>query len=224
MGRTRSGAGDARSTGPDGAPPRARRFAVVLAAGEGRRFGAAKQLAQLDGRPLLRHAIDAVAPRSDVDGTVVVLGAHAPAIVDAVDLDDVSVVHCEAWRSGPSASLATGLDAALRLGATEVLITLGDQPLLRAATVDRVLSRPGAVVRAVHDDRPGHPVLLRGAAIGRVAALGDDDRRAFLARSAVRVPVGDVDAGTDVDRPGDLAALERTSAEGPRGGERAPRP
>ncbi|MDO9408743.1 nucleotidyltransferase family protein [Patulibacter sp.] len=184
-----------------------RRVAVVLAAGEGRRFGGAKQLAPFRGRPLLRHAIDAVASRTDVDETVVVLGAHADRVAAGVELDDVTVVRCERWDRGPSASLAAGLAAALRSGADEVLLTLGDQPLLRAATVDRVLATPGDVVRATHGSRPGHPVVLRGAAIAEVAALNDQERRAYLARAARPVDVADVDAGADVDRPGDLDAL-----------------
>src|SRR6185437_10811575 len=47
--------------------------ALVLAAGEGRRFGGTKQLAELDGRPLLSYALAAVA---GISPRVVVLG-HA---------------------------------------------------------------------------------------------------------------------------------------------------
>lgn len=194
---------------PSAPVPAAHRVAVVLAAGEGRRFGAVKQLAPLDGRPLLRHALDAVVSRPDVDGTVVVLGAHAHAILAALDLRDVTVVRCHDWARGPAASLATGLAAARRAGAGEVLITLGDQPAIHAVAIDRVLGTPGDVVRAAHGRRPGHPVLLRGAAIDHVAGLDDDGRKAFLAGAAHLVAVGDVDEGPDVDRPEDLRALER---------------
>ena len=53
---------------------------LILAAGEGRRFGATKQLAELRGRPLLEYALEAmiaVSPR------VVVLGHAADEIVAA---------------------------------------------------------------------------------------------------------------------------------------------
>lgn len=193
---------------PPGAATPGRRIAVVLAAGEGRRFGGAKQLAPFRGRPLLRHAIDAVAGRDDVDGTIVVLGAHAEAIVAGVELGDVTVVRCEDWARGPSASLSAGLAAAVRAGADEVLVTLGDQPLLPAATLDRVLAVAGEVVRAVHGGRPGHPVLLRGAAIAHAATLDDEARRTYLAGAARTVDVADVDDGADVDRPADLDALQ----------------
>lgn len=191
--------------GPSGG---VRRVAVVLAAGEGRRFGAVKQLAPLRGRPLLRHVLDAMVSRADVAETVVVLGAHVDTIRGALDLTDATVVVCDDWAHGPSASLATGLAAAVRSGAGEVLIVLGDQPMLPAVTVDRVLAGPGDVVRAVHGRRPGHPVLLRGDAIAHVAGLGDADRKTYFAAAARPVPVGDVDPGPDVDRPEDLLALE----------------
>ena len=40
---------------------------VVLAAGGASRFGSPKQLAELDGRPLLQHAVDAMLAVPAVD-------------------------------------------------------------------------------------------------------------------------------------------------------------
>ena len=57
---------------------------VVLAAGAATRFGGRKQLALLDGRPLLEHAL-AIAAAGGTDLTVVVLGAYAEEIEAAVD-------------------------------------------------------------------------------------------------------------------------------------------
>ena len=50
---------------------------LVLAAGEGRRFGGPKQLAELDGVPLLQHAVDAMEGADDADPVRVALGARA---------------------------------------------------------------------------------------------------------------------------------------------------
>jgi CTP:molybdopterin cytidylyltransferase MocA len=50
---------------------------AVLAAGAGRRFGAAKQLAPLDGRPLVQWAVDAAEAAAGLDDLVVVVGARA---------------------------------------------------------------------------------------------------------------------------------------------------
>ena len=50
---------------------------LVLAAGGARRFGSPKQLAELDGVPLLQHAIEAMLAVPSLDRVVVVLGAVA---------------------------------------------------------------------------------------------------------------------------------------------------
>ncbi|MEV4420257.1 nucleotidyltransferase family protein [Patulibacter sp. NPDC049589] len=179
-----------------------RTVAVVLAAGEGRRFGGPKQLAPLHDRPLLRHALDAVLGCDAVDAVVVVLGARHEEVRAGVDLTGVRVVINDAWASGPTGSLRAGVRAARDDGAGTIVVTLGDQPLLRSADVARVLAVPADAARAVHDGRPGHPVVVRGALVTPfVDATGDDERRALL--RAVAVPV-EVDGGPDVDTPADL--------------------
>ena len=50
--------------------------ALVLAAGEGKRFGGTKQLEILRGKPLVQHAVDA-ASGAGVGEIVVVLGHDA---------------------------------------------------------------------------------------------------------------------------------------------------
>ena len=67
---------------------------VVLAAGEGRRFGGTKQLAALDGKPLAQHAIDALA-EAGVDELLVVTGHDAEAVEAALTLPDDRPVRAE---------------------------------------------------------------------------------------------------------------------------------
>ena len=61
--------------------------ALVLAAGEGTRFGGTKQLELLRGKPLVQHAVDA-ASRGGVDEIVVVHGHDAQRVRDAQDLPE----------------------------------------------------------------------------------------------------------------------------------------
>jgi molybdenum cofactor cytidylyltransferase len=49
---------------------------IVLAAGTSSRFGRTKQLLELDGKPLVQHAVDAAAA-GGLDEIVVVLGHDA---------------------------------------------------------------------------------------------------------------------------------------------------
>ena len=66
---------------------------LVLAAGAGTRFGGPKQLAELDGRPLLEHALRAMTA-SPVGRVVVVLGALVEEVTASVDLHGAEPCTC----------------------------------------------------------------------------------------------------------------------------------
>jgi molybdenum cofactor cytidylyltransferase len=178
--------------------------ALVLAAGEGRRFGGTKQLAELDGRPLLEHALAAV---QGISPRVVVLGHAADEIRAGVDLHGAEPVLCEDWHEGQSASLRRGL-AALA-DADAVLVVLGDQPGITASAIDAVLAEGGDedAVRATYDGVPGHPVLLRRVLLDRAGELrGDSGFRDLLRGARVReVEVGHLADPADIDTREELA-------------------
>ena len=184
--------------------------AVVLAAGEGRRFGAAKQLAMVRGRPLLSHAVGA-ARGARLDRVVVVLGARADAVRAAVDLGGVEIVVCEDWADGLSASLRCGLRAAA--ASDEIVILLGDQPGVGAEAVRRVRAAPGDAARATYDGVPGHPVVLRRAMLARAGELAGDAGFRDLLGGATRVECGDLGDPRDVDTPADLDPAPALTAE-----------
>ena len=182
---------------------------VVLAAGAGARFGGGKQLAQLDGRPLLEHALGAMAA-SGVGRMVVVLGAGAEEIVASVDLHGADPVICDRWDEGQSASLASAL---AEMGdADAVVVTLGDQPRMTPDAIRRVIAARGdgaAAVRATYNGDPGHPVLLERELIGKLRDVtGDHGARNLLLSVNTRdVPCDDLGGGEDVDTPAQLDAL-----------------
>jgi CTP:molybdopterin cytidylyltransferase MocA len=178
--------------------------ALVLAAGEGRRFGGTKQLAELGGRPLLEHVLAAV---ENVSPRVVVLGYAAGEIRARIDLHGAEPVVCERWHEGQSASLRCGLEALA--GVDAALVVLGDQPGITAAAVDAVLAAGGDedAVRASYDGVPSHPVLLRRALLHRAGELrGDSGFRDLLAAARVRpVEVGHLADAADIDTREELA-------------------
>jgi CTP:molybdopterin cytidylyltransferase MocA len=188
---------------------------VVLAGGAGTRFGEhVKQLAPLAGRPLLEHAL-AAASVAPLHRVIVVLGAHADRISEQVDLHGAEPVICERWREGMAASLRVGLNAVP--DAEAVVILLGDQPLITAAAIERVLAardRAVPAVRATYGGHPGHPVLLERELFPRLLQLGGDaGARNVLDEVAVReVACDDVADPTDIDTPEDLRALEARQA------------
>jgi molybdenum cofactor cytidylyltransferase len=182
---------------------------IVLAAGAGVRFGAAKQLAQLDGRPLLEHSIRAMMG-APIGRVVVVLGAGADQVLAQVDGHGADFVVCERWDEGQSASLACGL--AELSDCEAVVIALGDQPRVSPDAIRRVIAARGDgadAVRATYGGQPGHPVLLEHHLFGRMRDVtGDHGARNLLASVTTReVPCDDLGGGEDVDTPAQLDAL-----------------
>ncbi|MGH2940717.1 MAG: nucleotidyltransferase family protein [Solirubrobacterales bacterium] len=204
---------DPLGAGPDEA---GKVVAVILAAGEGRRFGGGKQLAPLHGRALVEHALAAAAagPASE---TVLVLGAAATEIEAGIRTGDARVVRCRDWARGPAASLRAGLEA-LDEGTTAVLVTLGDEPFVSPEASRRLLAarRPGlAALRASYRGRPGHPVLIeRGLFAAMIDSPAEVKPAELLERAGIEsVECGDLGEPTDVDTPEQLAALERLGVE-----------
>jgi CTP:molybdopterin cytidylyltransferase MocA len=182
---------------------------LVLAAGEASRFGSAKQLAPLDGRPLLEHALRAITA-SPVGRVIVVLGAGAEDVIAGVDLHGAEPHLCDRWQEGQAASLACGL-AELQ-DCEAVVVTLGDQPRLSPEAIARVIAaRDGdaLAVRATYGGDPGHPVLLERDLFARMRDVtGDHGARNLLLSAPVReVPCDDLGGGEDVDTPAELDAL-----------------
>ncbi len=186
--------------------------AIVLAAGASRRFGSPKLLAQLAGRPVLQHALDAVAgaPVADV---VVVLGDGATAIEAGIAWRAERRVINPRPQDGLSSSLRVGLDAAAEDPLAEaVIVILGDQPSVRPAVIRAVIdasaTAPEPIIRARYaDDDAPNPVLIRRSAWALAAGLdGDRGLGPLLAQRPGLVGEVAVDGrNPDIDTPADLA-------------------
>lgn len=200
--------------------PEPRTAIVVLAAGEGSRFGGPKQLAPLGDTPMLtlvlRAAVEASSSMRAHGRPAVpvrcVLGARADAVRTVVP-DGVEVLVNERWRDGISSSLRLAVehaDADPTLSAVSVV--LGDQPLVGAAAHGRLdaAHRLGASLAvATYDGRRGHPVLLSRALWSEVRELrGDSGARALMtAHEVTEVPCDGTGRPDDVDDPRALATL-----------------
>ena len=185
-------------------------LAVVLAAGGSSRMGRPKQLAELDGRPLLAHVLAAV-DAAPVDRVVVALGGAADAVLERVDLGRAEPLVVEGWAAGMGHVLASTLaKAGDDWGA--VVVLLGDQPLVPGRAVARVVEawRAGAgpAVTATYGGRPGHPRLFDRRLLPELLRLtGDTGASDLLATHpgrVHRVEVGDLGSDADIDVEADL--------------------
>jgi molybdenum cofactor cytidylyltransferase len=179
---------------------------LILAAGEGTRFGPEpKLLAELDGRPLLEHAIRAQCGVAELERVVVVLGYRAEQLRGEVDFMRAEIVVCEGWREGQAASLRCGLEA-LR-DASKVIVTLGDEPLITSEVVRRFVAEPPGA-RSVYNGRPGHPVVLGPQHIvGLISLSGDRGARELLGDGPEIELGGAGDLGRDVDTTDELERM-----------------
>jgi len=165
--------------------------AVVLAAGEGSRFGGAKQVLTLPA------VLERLAASGTLDEIVVVEGAHP--LEDAAG--SARVVRCEDWALGPGASLRAGLGA-LGDDVDAAMVILADGPDLSPEAVAFVRESwerdGGEVVAASYEGVRGHPLLVARSAWPSVP---DEGLRALTPRLVACDQFG---APGDVDRPDDL--------------------
>ena len=182
---------------------------LILAAGEGTRFGSEpKLLADLHGRPVLEHAIEAQCAVKELGRVVVVLGARADEVLARVKLGRAEAVVCREWVEGQAASLRYGMKHLVeQVDASRVLVTLGDVPLIGSAVVARFAGEP-AGTRAVWNGRPGHPVVLGREQLPAILSLSGDEGARQLLRGAREIECADMGGtGLDVDTREDLESV-----------------
>jgi molybdopterin-guanine dinucleotide biosynthesis protein A len=183
--------------------------AIVLAGGQGSRLGGVdKASIEVDGRPLLEHALDAV-----VDASEVVVVGH-PVPTDR----PVTFVREEPRFGGPAAGLLTGRDMLLRTFPTIAVLAV-DMPRLHAGTFRRLHEAAVGHEGAVLADADGRRQLAFVVETARLDAVRPDHEgqhglsvRALLEPlDLVAVPpVGD--EARDIDTWSDLRDV---ASEGP---------
>ncbi len=186
-------------------------FAVLLAAGESLRFGDTKQLATVDGEPLVERA--ARRPARECCNCCLLVAAHDAARVIAAAKD-----HCrfllvnEHYRQGMGTSVALAARA-LSPVADALLIVLADQPLVTAehliALVDAWSGDDDEIVASSFGGAIGPPLLLPRKTFEELRELdGDQGARALLRDGRFRLTVIESEAAAvDVDTPEDLERL-----------------
>jgi molybdenum cofactor cytidylyltransferase len=191
--------------------------ALVLAAGEARRFGSAKQLLSIDGQPLLAHVAGRAAALVGAEALVVVLGARAGEIEAQLSACPGSRVPNPDWQEGIGSSLRAGIRS-LPERCTAVLVLLADQAAVTLEDLGRLVetwrAHPDHIAAAAYGEsvdgaspRTGVPAIFPRSFFEELARLsGDTGARALLARhrqavQAVPMP----SAAFDIDTPEDAA-------------------
>jgi molybdenum cofactor cytidylyltransferase len=181
---------------------------LVLAAGASLRFGEAKQLLPYAGSTLLDASLT-VARGCGFDQLLVTLGGAAAQVREQIDLSGVQVVENPAFSTGCGSSIRTAVEA-LDPDVDGLVLLLGDQPGVSAASVRALIAAEGTQRVCGYDDGWGHPFWFGREVFDELRGLhGDKAVWKLLHSGRHRVTVVPV-AGPvpiDVDTPDDYRRL-----------------
>ena len=188
-------------------------WALVLAAGESRRMGTQKLLLPYRGTTVVESVVRA-ALDSSVDETLVVLGADASRIRQALRSYPLTFTDNEDYRLGMLSSVQAGFRA-LPADAEAAVVMLGDQPAVPAAVIDGLVEafrkRPRVIAVPVHGGRRGHPLLVGATFRAEVLRLDPAVGLRQLLRAhpeaVEEVAVDESAILKDLDRPADYKKL-----------------
>ncbi|MDQ2817054.1 MAG: nucleotidyltransferase family protein [Candidatus Eremiobacteraeota bacterium] len=187
---------------------------VILAGGEGRRFGghAAKLVAPVGAKPLVAHAIDAVCASRALTCTLV-LGCGHELVLCAVDSRRCCVVFNPGWREGIASSLRAGL--AHHLSDDACIFVVADQPHVTTGDIDNLIAAAALApdnIATLHAGGVwGSPMLFPRADFAELMKLtGDAGAKSHALGQQQRITLVEAqhsDAFLDIDTREDAARL-----------------
>ena len=185
--------------------------ALILAAGASTRLGHPKQLALLNGEPLLVRAIRTVRA-AGLGPILVLLGANAGEIQATCNLDQTHAIVNPDWQEGMASSIRLGIQALAGITKKDspegaILMTC-DQPAVDANHLRQLIREgrtTGEPVASMYGDqkRRGVPAYFPDTRFSELLLLhGDTGARSLLASAtAIFLNLGEL----DIDTPEALA-------------------
>ena len=183
---------------------------LLLAAGSSKRLGRPKQVLDYHGAALLTHSLrEAMAAR--VKTVLVVLGAYAAMLKDAIDFGDAGVVVNSKWEEGMGSSIRYGMETLIHqhpeIGG--VIIMVCDQPRVSKVVLQNLIiahqNTRKPIIACGYADTFGPPVFFHKSYFKFLLELKND----VGARSVVRdhpdaveiipFPEGNLDIDTEED-------------------------
>ena len=182
---------------------------LIMAAGESRRFGSCKLLADIDGKPMLQHSIE-LAQSTDASLIRIVTGRWHQEIKQAQTsgvIDDIGLIYNSDWQQGLGGSIATGVSQ-IASRCDEVLVLLADQVRVSSEDLERLTLRDdrNQIACASYSQTLGPPAIFPAQFFPELEKLsGDKGAKALLAElTAIDCQVDVPNAAFDIDSPSDL--------------------
>ena len=182
---------------------------LVMAAGSGRRFGGNKLAAELDGKTLIRRALEAV-PGARFSAVTVV--SQYEDIEELAGQFGFAAIHNDRPDLGLSHTIRLGTEAMRTCDG--ILYMVADQPKLCQETVARLVEvfrqHPDKIVGAGHEGRRGNPNLFPARFFSELMAITGDHGGSSVIRAhedALLLVETDAEELFDCDTPEALESL-----------------
>lgn len=187
---------------------------VILAAGSSSRLGQSKQLIQVNGKSLLKHAAKS-ALDSEADSVIVVLGSNSPSHKLEIEPLGVEIIENKNWQAGMGSSLKVGLNYLVSSTAEiqAIIIMVCDQPYLTTAHLNKLIStyrkQKSEIVASTYNTTKGVPALFNASMFPKLITLGDEQgARKIIEKHIGTISLVPFEKGEiDIDTPEDLEKL-----------------
>lgn len=138
-------------------------YGILLAAGESKRLGRAKQLLDFKGKSLLQISIERF-HKIGIKNIQLVLGARFEQIQShvLVSYPEISILHNTEWETGMASSLKKGL-ISLSEDCDGVFVSLSDQPLIPIGHFEKMKEtflNSGKLICSFYNHKAGVPVII----------------------------------------------------------------
>lgn len=174
---------------------------VLLAAGQAKRFGGGKLMAEFHGRPLWERAAE-TAENNEFSERVLVIGQNSP----IKSRPKWRMVKNPVAEQGIGTSIAAGVRALT--DCDRVIIMLADMPLVSRTHLDRLIAAKGVAFTRHPDGSAGCPAIFPRSVFPLLETLnGDRGARSLGLGDAELIAPPQQHQLTDIDEVSDLQRL-----------------
>ena len=184
---------------------------IVLAGGEGKRFGQPKQLLDWKGKPFVWHSAK-IALDAGLQPVVVVTGAYRQEVERAIAELPVQLVNNPTWHLGQGTSVSTGVKT-LSTSVGAAIFLLADQPHIPQSLIKVLISAHAKTMSGIVVPFVGlqqaNPVLFDRDLFLELSTLEGDigGRKLFDKGDVFKVKWDDPEILLDIDTPDDYERL-----------------
>jgi molybdenum cofactor cytidylyltransferase len=190
--------------------------ALVLAAGLSRRMGSPnKMLLELEGKPLIAWVLERLRQSSPAEIIVVGSELSLPYLRRVVPTD-LLLVDNPNYKTGMTSSIKVGT-AAMKNHQHGIMVCLADQPLIQAATYQKLLQSFGqssdekVITVPFYEEKKGNPVIFSSHYRDQILLHSEPEGCKGIVQAnrshLQKVKVGDAAILMDIDTPEDYKQL-----------------